>query len=211
MDVIPSFGGLEVTTSSTALHELTDAFLYLARYPYQGTEQIASRMLAVAALRDVLGAMNAEGLPSPDSIRASVDADVRALAARQNPDGGFAAWERGRRTWPYASIHAAHALQRAREAGYDVPRPLWDGAMRYVRSVPPQPPRRLPGGGEAGASRLRDLRAAARGRRRDRRGARARRSGGRGRRGPAGGGRVAPLGDGGARGPAEVRDSLCAW
>ncbi|HYW08279.1 MAG TPA: MG2 domain-containing protein, partial [Longimicrobium sp.] len=43
MDAIPSFGGLEVSTTSTALHELTDAFLYLARYPYQGTEQIASR------------------------------------------------------------------------------------------------------------------------------------------------------------------------
>ena len=32
--VIPQFGGLEVTTSSTALQALTDAVLYLADYPY---------------------------------------------------------------------------------------------------------------------------------------------------------------------------------
>ncbi|CAA9356548.1 MAG: hypothetical protein AVDCRST_MAG68-4056, partial [uncultured Gemmatimonadetes bacterium] len=136
MEAIPSFGGLEVTTSSTALSELTDAFLYLVSYRFEGTEPIASRMIAVAALRDVLGAMNAAGLPSADSLRRSVAADVQALADRQNPDGGFSWWERGGRTSPYASIHAAHALQRVREAGYEVPAPLWNRALGYLRAVP---------------------------------------------------------------------------
>ncbi|HEX8362500.1 MAG TPA: MG2 domain-containing protein [Longimicrobium sp.] len=136
MEAIPAFGGLEVTTSSTALSELTDAFLYLVSYRFEGTEPIASRMIAVAALRDVLGAMNVAGLPSADSLRASVAADVRALAGRQNPDGGFSWWRRGGETSPYASIHAAHALQRVREAGYEVPAPLWNRALAYLRAVP---------------------------------------------------------------------------
>jgi hypothetical protein len=136
MEAIPSFGGLEVTTSSTALSELTDAFLYLVGYRFEGTEPIASRMIAVASLRDVLGAMNVAGLPSADSLRASVAADVRTLAARQNPDGGFSWWERGDRSAPYASIHAAHALQRVREAGYEVPATVWNRALGYLRAVP---------------------------------------------------------------------------
>jgi hypothetical protein len=144
MDVIPSFGGLEVTTSSTALSELTDAFLYLVGYRFEGTEQIASRMIAVAALRDVLGAFNAEGLPSADSLRASVASDVRLLAARQNGDGGFAWWQRGRESAPYASIHAAHALQRVSEAGYDVPADVLARARNYLRAIPGNLPRAYP-------------------------------------------------------------------
>jgi uncharacterized protein YfaS (alpha-2-macroglobulin family) len=53
-DVFPQFGGLEVTTSSTQLQELTDAFIYLQTYPYECSEQVASRMISVAALQDVL-------------------------------------------------------------------------------------------------------------------------------------------------------------
>ena len=71
-DAIPAFGGLEVTTSSTALQELTDAFLYLVRYRFQSAEPIASRLLAVAALRDVLTELVAEGLSNPEVARALV-------------------------------------------------------------------------------------------------------------------------------------------
>ena len=34
-DVFPQFGGLEISTSSTALQSLTDAVLYLQRYPFE--------------------------------------------------------------------------------------------------------------------------------------------------------------------------------
>ncbi len=134
-DAIPSFGGLEVTTSSTALQELTDAVLYLTRYPYECSEQIASRLMAVAALRDVMSAFRAPGLPSADSVRASVERDIRLLAALQNDDGGFPFWERGDESWPYVSVHVAHALARAREKGYAVPEAMIQRSQRYLREV----------------------------------------------------------------------------
>ncbi|MCA9997051.1 MAG: hypothetical protein KDE56_14935, partial [Anaerolineales bacterium] len=62
--VISGYGGLEIGTSSTALQALTDAVLYLTAHRYDSSEELASRILAVAALRDVLGAFAAEGLPS---------------------------------------------------------------------------------------------------------------------------------------------------
>ena len=143
-DAIPAFGGLEVTTSSTALQELTDALLYLVRYPYECAEQISSRMMAIAALRDVLTAFKADELPPPEQIQAFVEADVARLAALQNSDGGFAFWKRGDPSWPYVSIHAAHALQRAREKGYQVPERTYSGALRYLRDVRRHIPREYP-------------------------------------------------------------------
>lgn len=139
-EATPDFGGVEVTASSTALQELTDALIYLAHYPYECAEQIASRMLGVTALRDVLYAFRTQELPAPDSLAATVRGDVAALAARQNGDGGFGLWKPGDPSFPYASIHAAHALQRAREKGYAVPQPVIDRSLRYLRDVPRNAP-----------------------------------------------------------------------
>ncbi|MFL5386840.1 MAG: alpha-2-macroglobulin family protein [Longimicrobiaceae bacterium] len=143
-DANPAFGGLEVTTSSTALQELTDALLYLVRYPYECAEQISSRLLAVAALRDVLTAFKAQELPPPEQIQAFVEQDLARLAAMQNSDGGFAFWKRGDPSWPYVSIHAAHALARARAKGYAVPERTLSGALRYLRDVRRHIPREYP-------------------------------------------------------------------
>lgn len=135
-DAIPGFGGLEVSASSTALQELTDALLYLVSYPYECSEQVASRLLGVTALRDVLAAFGTRTLPPPEALQASVQRDVRLLAGRQNEGGSVGLWEAGDADFPYASIHAAHALQRAREKGYEVPGEATSRSLAYLRAVP---------------------------------------------------------------------------
>lgn len=134
-EVIPSYGGLEVTMSSTALQTLTDAFLYLLRYPYECSEQIASRILGVAALRDVLTAFDAEALPDPEEIERSMEQDIQALQAMQHYSGGFPIWRRGDRVWPYYSVHAAHALARAQQKGYQVPEGMISRSLAYLRNI----------------------------------------------------------------------------
>jgi uncharacterized protein YfaS (alpha-2-macroglobulin family) len=109
--VFPQFGGLDIQTSSTALQALTDAVIYLVNYPYECSEQYASRILGVAALRDVLTAFEAEGLPSPDAMVAAVNRDIERLQGLQNYDGGFPYWRRGQESIPFNTIHVAHALQ----------------------------------------------------------------------------------------------------
>ena len=134
-DVVEQFGGLEVTTSATALQALTDAVLYLASYPFECSEQLSSRVLAVAALRDVLSAFDAEGLPSPDELVAAVARDVERLQALQNHDGGFGFWRRGDDSWPWVSIHATHALARARAKGFEVPDEMIRQGEVYLRAI----------------------------------------------------------------------------
>ncbi|MEM7534326.1 MAG: alpha-2-macroglobulin family protein [Chloroflexota bacterium] len=133
--VFPQFGGLEINTSSTALQALTDAVLYLTAYRFECSEQLASHILAVAALRDVLTAFDAEGLPEPEEIEAAVQRDIERLQQMQNFDGGFPIWTRGRESKPYYTIHTAHALQRAAEKGFDVPAEMQDRVRGYLRDI----------------------------------------------------------------------------
>jgi len=133
--VFPQFGGLEITTSSTALQALTDAVLYLVSYPYECSEQLASRILAVSALRPVLDAFSAPGLPSPAEMAAAVNRDIARLQALQNDDGGFPYWSRGRESIPFNTIHAAHALQRAEQMDFEVPPEMRSRALDYLRQI----------------------------------------------------------------------------
>jgi hypothetical protein len=134
-NVFTQFGGLEISTSSTALQALSDAVLYLTAYPYECSEQLASRILAVAALRDVLTAFRASGLPARDELVAAVQRDLTRLQGLQNSDGGFPIWERRRESWPYYSIHATHALVRAEQKGFTVSKEAKDRAQKYLREI----------------------------------------------------------------------------
>ena len=139
-NAVPNYGGLEVTLSSTALQALTDAFIYLVRYPYECSEQIASRILAVAALRDVLTAFDAEGLPSSDQLENTMERDLQTLEALQDYGGGFPIWRRGGEIWPYHSVHVAHALARARLKGYAVSDEMLSRSLEYLRNIEQQFP-----------------------------------------------------------------------
>lgn len=134
-NVFSQYGGLEITTSSTALQALTDAVLYLVSYPFECSEQLASRVLAVAALRDVLSAFNAQELPSPKEMEAAVVRDLTTLQSMQNGDGGFPYWRRGQESIPYNTIHVAHALIRAREKGFAVPEEMQKPVLNYLTRI----------------------------------------------------------------------------
>lgn len=134
-NVFPQFGGLQIETSSTQLQELTDAVLYLTSYPYECSEQLASRIIAIAALRDVLTAFKAKDLPTPQAIDAAVKRDLKRLQGMQNEDGGFDFWRRGNESWPYVSIHVAHALARAKQKGFDVPDTMINRSRKYLSEI----------------------------------------------------------------------------
>jgi uncharacterized protein YfaS (alpha-2-macroglobulin family) len=134
-DVIPGYGGLEITTSSTALQALTDAVLYLSDYPFYCSEQIASRVLGIASLRDVLAAFEADGLPTPEQLETQINWDIAELEKLQNYDGGFPYWRRGRDSVPYNTVHVAYALQRARMMGFEVPEQMWSSVHNYLVNI----------------------------------------------------------------------------
>jgi uncharacterized protein YfaS (alpha-2-macroglobulin family) len=145
-DVYPQFGGLEVTTSSTQLQELTDAFIYLYRYPYECSEQISSRMISIAALRDVLTAFKSKDMPTADEIKANFDKDIRILQSRQREDGSFGLWkrERERYEYPFLTVHVAHALALAKQKGYNVPDEMLNKTKPFLKNIESHIPANYP-------------------------------------------------------------------
>jgi uncharacterized protein YfaS (alpha-2-macroglobulin family) len=134
-DVFPQFGGLEITTSSTQLQELTDAFIYLQNYPFECSEQVSSRILSVAALRDVLQAFETKDLPTKEQIEARMKSDIERLRKLQHTDGGFSFWSSTDESLPYLSVHVAHALGRAKQKGYNAPNEVIAKALAYLKTI----------------------------------------------------------------------------
>ncbi len=136
-DVFPQFGGLEVTTSSTQLQELTDAFLYLTNYPYACSEQISSRMISIAAMRDVLTAFKAKEMPTAKELDKYFARDIEILQSRQRADGSFGLWKRDkeRYEYPFLTVHVAHALALAKAKGYKVPEEMITKVKPYLKDV----------------------------------------------------------------------------
>ena len=136
-DVFAQFGGLEVTTSSTQLQELTDAFIYLTNYPYACSEQIASRMISIAAMRDVLDAFKAKDVPGKTRIDSYFARDIEILRSRQRDDGSFGLWKRDleRYEYPFLTVHVAHALALAKAKGYNVPDEMIARTKPFLRDV----------------------------------------------------------------------------
>ncbi|MBX7169566.1 MAG: Ig-like domain-containing protein [Pyrinomonadaceae bacterium] len=136
-EVWSQFGGLEVTTSSTQLQELTDAFIYLYRYQFECSEQISSRMISVAALQDVLKAFKANEMPTDADLKKSFAKDIEILKGRQREDGSFGLWgrQRERYEFPFMSVHVAHALILAKAKGYKVPEEMLTKVKPYLKNV----------------------------------------------------------------------------
>ncbi len=131
-----SDGGIEITASASALTELLDAVLYLKEYPYECSEQTASRILVTAALGDVLDSPGSGRASTAAERKAEIERDVAVLLRRQGRSGGFAHWdEDDAPLHPFVSAHAATALAAAKAAGIFVPDKAVAGAARYLRGI----------------------------------------------------------------------------
>lgn len=131
--VLPAFGGLELSFSSTALSGLEDSVQYLVDYPYECAEQTSSRVLPIFVLGDILEQFPIASVRDQYARKAIASRGVQKLFDKQNPDGGFGYWYRGE-SWPYVSTWATFALLEGKKAGYDVDQAKLDSALNYVEN-----------------------------------------------------------------------------
>ena len=132
---LPGFGGLEIAMSSTALTGLEDAVRYLVDYPYECTEQIASRILPIFALKDILPEFKIAELADLERQKELAKSGVRKLLSHQRYDGGWGMWAGSQISWPYLTAYAMFTLQRAKEAGEKVPRYNIDRGARFLKRI----------------------------------------------------------------------------
>ena len=111
-NVLPQFGELSISTSSTALASLTDAIISLYAYPFECTEQLSSRLLGIQSLWDVIQAFQCKDLPDISVMKTKLQTDMNTLKGRQYANGGFGYWTNrsDSNADPFISVHAAHCL-----------------------------------------------------------------------------------------------------
>ena len=109
--VFSQFGGLSVSLSSTALQGLIDAVDYIVHYPFECTEQLASRLLTLISTKDILQAFNSPKLPPADEVKEIISSSIKLLQKRQNNNGGFGWWN-SNKSEIYLSIFVTLALSR---------------------------------------------------------------------------------------------------
>ena len=128
---LPGYGGLELQLSSTALTGLSDAIDYLVDYPFGCAEQTASRILPLAALKDVLVSLKLASVTNEQKRSALLDEAVRHLLTLQRGDGGFGLWASTDRSGLWLTAYATLALDLAQRAGAAMP----DGSADKLQSA----------------------------------------------------------------------------
>ncbi|HQB43038.1 MAG TPA: MG2 domain-containing protein, partial [Polyangiaceae bacterium] len=123
-------GSINVSVASTALVGLAGSVEYLTEYPYECTEQLASRLVPLIPLRELARLYS---LPLPKNTDAFITNTVTKLVRRQRYDGGFGLWDESRTSHPWVSAYALWSLYHAKKAGASVPKKTIENGRTYLR------------------------------------------------------------------------------
>lgn len=135
-NVYKEIGGLTVSTSSTAVQSLVDAYFYLHDYRFACSEQLSARLIAMLSLENVLTAFGKLEDTDKAKFKTLVQNDIDLLSTRQRPNGGFGLWQASDPyEWPYVSIQVIRALALAKDKGYVVEQSKLDKGCEFLRRV----------------------------------------------------------------------------
>lgn len=126
-------GGLTVTLEPSLGAAMETALDVLEAFPYECTEQVASRFLPNLAAYRAAQALNTEIPGLQGSLQSTVQEGVQTLVARQQYDGGWAWWNQGP-TNAYLSAYVLYALLEARDSGFEISGYVIDSAIGYLQS-----------------------------------------------------------------------------
>lgn len=123
-------GGLELSLAPSALVGLDVGLNQLAQYPYECTEQLASRALPLGPLS---GLAERYGLAVPLNPLGQLELQVGEILRRQHHDGGFRLWPDSQLSHPWTSGYALWVLWQAKRAGARVPERVFEQGAAYLR------------------------------------------------------------------------------
>ncbi len=123
-------GRLEVTASSSALSGAMGGFEQLIGYPYECSEQLASRLMALVPFAE-LG--RAYGAPVPAQAKTLTESTVASLLRRQLPEGGFGMWPGAGRASSWVSPYVLWALHEYAVRGGAIPKDVFERGREYLR------------------------------------------------------------------------------
>jgi len=124
-------GALFISVASTVLVGLGGSVEQLMMYPYDCTEQLASRLVPVIALRELAQVYK---LPTPANAEEFVTTTLDKLVGRQHGWDGFGMWDDSPEANPWVSAHAMWCLALAKQSGFAVPEQTIKRGITYLRN-----------------------------------------------------------------------------
>ncbi|MEO0732981.1 MAG: carboxypeptidase-like regulatory domain-containing protein [Bacteroidota bacterium] len=132
--VRPERGPVVLRLLGNRLEQLLKDIDHIVDYPYACSEQTASRLIGLLALRDI---RRAEGKPFYRG--AEIHKMIARLRKLQRPNGGLGWWPEAEKSSPWISLHAYRALAAATAAGF--PGPDLTPLRRYLLASAAELPR----------------------------------------------------------------------
>ncbi|MCM1324689.1 MAG: MG2 domain-containing protein [Acetobacter sp.] len=114
---------------------------YLGKYPHYCTEQSISKIFPAMVLFFTLPTDEAATYINSKFIYDTYDDVLAKLIDRQKTDGGFTMWSGGYGSSDkFVSLYALEFLTAAKKYGFNVPNGVYDGAIRFAKSVAAREP-----------------------------------------------------------------------
>lgn len=128
--------------ASTSPLILTKGLLqYLGKYPHSCTEQSVSKIFPAMVLLFKLPAADAAAYVDSKFVYDTYDDVLAKLIDRQKADGGFAMWGGpDLQSDKFVSVYALEFLTAAKKYGFNVPKGVYDGAIRFAKAVAAENP-----------------------------------------------------------------------
>ncbi len=130
-NIEPSLGGLELTTSSSALAGLQEGITSLTEYPYGCLEQRSSRIRVLLDLASLSDTYSLPGLKT-GTIKKVVQAEINKISDYAIESGGLAYWPGGTSADYFLTPRVLLLLQDAKAAGYTVPAGLLENLKGFL-------------------------------------------------------------------------------
>ena len=128
----PQSGSLKVELSSSLAGAVLRALEALEHYPYECTEQTLSRFLPNL---ETYRALQEFGMQAPalEAVSGSHSGGrcPKPARARQNGDGGWGWWQRGKSDF-FITTYVVFGLSRARQAGVILPDGMLENGIQYL-------------------------------------------------------------------------------
>ncbi len=128
-DIIPGTGSVALTVGKPGILDAATFKLALDGYPYACSEQLSSRLLALA-YGDELGLSGA----APEEVKARASEMIERILSRQDANGSFGMWSaEGGDLW--LDAYVTDALGRARAAGFPASDRAFSQALDNLRNA----------------------------------------------------------------------------
>ena len=155
-DAIAGLGGLELSTSTSALAGVQSAIQDLVEYPYGCLEQRTSRIRVLLGLSELESAYALPGLPK--DLKSVVASELQLLRPFQTSGGGLSYWPNSDLADPYLTARTLVLLRDAATAGIAVPPGMISAITKSIQNsvgvlAAPDEPWRFEGAFDLGPTR----------------------------------------------------------